>query len=418
VMSGIIGSPAGAGVNGLLGGLFSGGGGVAAGSNAAGTALSYAQLSQNLMDQGLSYNDAVRIASAATSGGGGGGSNVAGTALSAAGLASGGGAGAGIFTGGGLAGPFVNLYTGVTTAASKVAALAAQGPGAILEAIIGVAPGTIFGTTAVPGVAGMFAADVSAMGGLTAATTTATAATEGAAVAMEGVTTAAGTAVPALGMVAPALLAVSAIAMVIMDQLGKAAEEARWNARVEQAKQVYAATPGSAQQAADLLINAETGGAAAGLSYNVSTGRWESTAGQVGQGVQIQALADAGMLSEREMETLYWSRLQAMTASGGGGGGGEGGSGRQHGGPVRAGRPYLVGEAGPELIIPRDAGTVVPNRQIREAMGGGGALNVIVNVAGSLVGVGSKDELIRYIMSGIRQLNRRLPGVNMFPVTG
>lgn len=440
------------GVGGVLGPTMGGGGG-----NATANGLSYYQLSQQLMDQGVPYNDAVRIASNATSGGGGGAGN---TALSTAQLVTtaggGGGGGIGPLTGGGLLSP----VAAALSLPGKIVALAeaaSKSPVAVVEAILGLKAGTLAGTAAIPVAEGAAIADMAWMGpemmaevlsvvnastwsagagsalstmtaaefaameglqGVTAATTTATAATEGAAVAMEGVAGAAGSAVPALGMVAPALLGVSAIAMVIMDQLGKGAEEARWNARVEQAKQVYAATPGSAQQAADLLINAETGGAAAGLSYNVSTGRWESTAGQVGQGVQIQALADAGMLSEREMETLYWSRLQAMTASGGGGGGGEGGSGRQHGGPVRAGRPYLVGEAGPELIIPRDAGTVVPNRQIREAMGGGGALNVIVNVAGSLVGVGSKDELIRYIMSGIRQLNRRLPGVNMFPVTG
>jgi phage-related minor tail protein len=155
--------------------------------------------------------------------------------------------------------------------------------------------------------------------------------------------------------------------------------------------------------------------------------------------ITAQASMEAALTEALSLPTTGYTGYEPSswdTYGGGGGGeyGGYGGQGSsttgsdastggpgeslQHGGPVRAGRPYLVGEAGPELIIPRDAGTVVPNRQIREAMGGGGALNVIVNVAGSLVGVGSKDELIRYIMSGIRQLNRRLPGVNMFPVTG
>ena len=47
---------------------------------------------------------------------------------------------------------------------------------------------------------------------------------------------------------------------------------------------------------------------------------------------------------------------------------------RQHGGPVSAGRPYVVGEAGPELFVPHAAGTIVPN----SASGGGG--NITVNV--------------------------------------
>ena len=37
---------------------------------------------------------------------------------------------------------------------------------------------------------------------------------------------------------------------------------------------------------------------------------------------------------------------------------------RQHGGPVERGRPYVVGERGPEIIIPRDNATVVPNDRI------------------------------------------------------
>ena len=51
------------------------------------------------------------------------------------------------------------------------------------------------------------------------------------------------------------------------------------------------------------------------------------------------------------------------------------------GGPAKAGQPYIVGEEGPELFIPNNSGTVIPN-DITEAMsggpafGGGGATNV------------------------------------------
>lgn len=37
---------------------------------------------------------------------------------------------------------------------------------------------------------------------------------------------------------------------------------------------------------------------------------------------------------------------------------------RADGGPISAGRPYLVGERGPEVIIPKVSGTVVPNHQL------------------------------------------------------
>jgi len=41
--------------------------------------------------------------------------------------------------------------------------------------------------------------------------------------------------------------------------------------------------------------------------------------------------------------------------------------GRAKGGPVRAGKPYLVGEEGPEIIVPKQSGTVVPNHAISMA---------------------------------------------------
>ena len=51
---------------------------------------------------------------------------------------------------------------------------------------------------------------------------------------------------------------------------------------------------------------------------------------------------------------------------------------RQFGGPVASGRPYIVGEAGPELFVPSQAGTVVANNRV-----GGAAANVTINFTGS-----------------------------------
>ena len=48
------------------------------------------------------------------------------------------------------------------------------------------------------------------------------------------------------------------------------------------------------------------------------------------------------------------------------------GGGRAMGGPIAAGTPYLVGERGPELIVPRNSGTVIPNNQM-----GGGITNIV-----------------------------------------
>ncbi len=40
---------------------------------------------------------------------------------------------------------------------------------------------------------------------------------------------------------------------------------------------------------------------------------------------------------------------------------------RAKGGPVKAGKPYLVGEKGPEIIVPKHSGTVVPNHALKTA---------------------------------------------------
>ena len=50
---------------------------------------------------------------------------------------------------------------------------------------------------------------------------------------------------------------------------------------------------------------------------------------------------------------------------------------RAMGGPVSAGTPYMVGERGPELFMPRQGGSIVPNNAL------GGSTSVVVNVDAS-----------------------------------
>lgn len=60
------------------------------------------------------------------------------------------------------------------------------------------------------------------------------------------------------------------------------------------------------------------------------------------------------------------------------------GGARASGGPVTAGRSYLVGEKGPEIITPRANGIVVPNAALRKAGGGGSStVNVTVDLRGT-----------------------------------
>lgn len=68
--------------------------------------------------------------------------------------------------------------------------------------------------------------------------------------------------------------------------------------------------------------------------------------------------------------------LRAQAGMGSAGGGVSGA--RAHGGPVTAGEPYLVGERGPEIIIPNTNSYVVPNKDI------GGGSQTIVNFNGPI----------------------------------
>lgn len=71
--------------------------------------------------------------------------------------------------------------------------------------------------------------------------------------------------------------------------------------------------------------------------------------------------------------------------------------GRAMGGPVSAGSPYIVGERGPELLIPRSNGTILPN-------GSGGSnysINVYVAPGGDLVEAG------RQMVRAIQQYEKR-----------
>lgn len=73
------------------------------------------------------------------------------------------------------------------------------------------------------------------------------------------------------------------------------------------------------------------------------------SAGTLGQG-------GAQKLTEAEEKQKYDARHPSTKVNA-----------RAKGGPVRAGKPYLVGEEGPEIIVPKQSGTVVPNHAISAA---------------------------------------------------
>jgi TP901 family phage tail tape measure protein len=74
---------------------------------------------------------------------------------------------------------------------------------------------------------------------------------------------------------------------------------------------------------------------------------------------------------------------------------------RAAGGPVSGGRPYLVGERGPEVVVPGQSGTVIPNHAL-----GGASVNVTIN-AGN---IGSEAQLRDWTIDAVRQALRLNPG--------
>ena len=72
--------------------------------------------------------------------------------------------------------------------------------------------------------------------------------------------------------------------------------------------------------------------------------------------------------------------------------------GRAAGGPVVGGRPYIVGEVGPELFVPSVSGSITAN----SAMGGGKVINLTVNA-----GMGTDPyEMGRIIVDSVKKYER------------
>ncbi len=106
---------------------------------------------------------------------------------------------------------------------------------------------------------------------------------------------------------------------------------------------------------------------------------------------------------ERAQKAFRDMGLAAVNIGFGGSGGGfiVGGGpvrARASGGPVMAGRPYMVGEQGPELFVPGRSGGIVPN-----GAGGGGT---IVNVYGPVLG-SDEASIARYLNDIIARETRR-----------
>lgn len=78
---------------------------------------------------------------------------------------------------------------------------------------------------------------------------------------------------------------------------------------------------------------------------------------------------------------------------------------RAEGGPVNAGLPYVVGERGPELFVPRSSGSIVPNGAMGSSGGSAGGVTVNYNIAAGV----SRAELVPILEQERRRLKAEIP---------
>lgn len=107
------------------------------------------------------------------------------------------------------------------------------------------------------------------------------------------------------------------------------------------------------------------------------------------QGVKGMLAGFVDVVRQMVAELAAQQLLRSFFAWGSGLGGGVGSffgallggiGGKAAGGPVSAGRPYVVGERGMELFVPSTSGTVVPNHALAAAGGSGVTLNQSISI--------------------------------------
>ncbi len=69
---------------------------------------------------------------------------------------------------------------------------------------------------------------------------------------------------------------------------------------------------------------------------------------------------------------------------------------RASGGPVSANKPYMVGERGPEMVVPHTAGRVVPNHMLNGGQRQAVIVNQTLNLSPGLQGT-VQAEIVRFL---------------------
>lgn len=163
-------------------------------------------------------------------------------------------------------------------------------------------------------------------------------------------------------------------------ELEKVAQQANQKAAISVAdqKKNLAALTGQADQSKAIFKDIADGltGVFSNAFGSIFTEGFSGFAARLKEGFG-QLLAD---ITAKFVQAGLYSLFNKLFGLGLGGGGGFGsilgglfGGGRAEGGPILPGRAYLVGERGPEIVVPQSAGQVLPNA----ALAGAGGITVV-----------------------------------------
>jgi len=82
-------------------------------------------------------------------------------------------------------------------------------------------------------------------------------------------------------------------------------------------------------------------------------------------------------------------------------------SGRQQGGMVKEGQPYMVGEAGKELFVPTQSGKIVPNHDLGKAVNVNFNINTVDARGFNELLVNSRGVIVNMINSAVNEKGRQ-----------
>lgn len=143
------------------------------------------------------------------------------------------------------------------------------------------------------------------------------------------------------------------------------------------------------------------------------------TRGIVDGFIQGKKAADifADALSKVGNKLLDMAFNAAFDAKGGGGGGSFlgsllGGIFREKGGPVKAGQPYIVGEKRPEVFVPDQSGTIIPQvPQMPKLTAGSGGGSVVVHFNPVIDNRGAAAEAVARNEQQLAKMKAELPAI-------